>query len=143
MKTLRSFLCSLFLAGSLLTTPTFTVPATTAAVAALVTGCAALDPAADPVVVRSQQAISTSFDVVNAFLQYEYANRATVPASVTESADNLRNAYPASHRAALAALTAYKSSKTATDRDALTQSLEVLNALQAIALKAKSEITKK
>lgn len=50
----------------------------------LFTGCAALDPNADPIEVRAEQTISTTFDAMDTFEQIELENQALIKAKAPQ-----------------------------------------------------------
>jgi hypothetical protein len=54
------------------------------------TGCASLDPNADPIVVRVEQTIATAMPTFNVFLQLERSNEVVWGASVHRVAEDIR-----------------------------------------------------
>jgi hypothetical protein len=72
-------------------------------------GCkTTIAPDADPVVVRSQQALEISFAAVDKFLAWEHKNRTVVSPQVHETAELLRKDFPPVFRSALDLLSKYK-----------------------------------
>jgi hypothetical protein len=106
----------------------------------LVSGCKALAPEADPVVVRAEQTISISYETANTFVQWEASNRESIPPDVTAAADTVRTDFPPAHRAALDALAAYKADRSAYAKDKLLQWLSTLAKFDEIAKRARAEV---
>ena len=95
-------------------------------------GCNSLDKAGvyagDQVLYNADLTISTSYDVIHTFVQWEKDNRAvlaTTPA-IKQFADNVRLNYPNYHRAAMAARNAYVQSASVPNQTALQLALDVL-----------------
>ena len=106
------------------------------------TGCVGLAPGAEAFVVRSEQTIASSFATVDTFVNWESANRASLPESVTAVADALRVDFPPAHDAALASLQVYKRTRSASDKDSVTTWIATLRAMADQATKVQSEISK-
>lgn len=96
-------------------------------------------PTGDPVAVRAEQTIQTSFTTVDTFLAFEHGQK-NLPGSVQEAADTLRTKYPPAHRAALDALAAYKRNRDAYSTDTLNRWLATLLELAAVAAQARTEL---
>lgn len=96
-------------------------------------------PTGDPVAVRAEQTIQTSFTTVDTFLAFEHGQK-NLPGSVQEAVDTLRTQYPPAHRAALDALAAYKRNRDAYATDTLNRWLATLLELAAIAAQARTEL---
>lgn len=111
-------------------------------ISAMSTGCTGLAPGAEAFVVRSEQTIASSFATVDTFVDWESANRASLPESVTAVADALRVDFPPAHDAALASLQVYKRTRSASDKDAVTTWLATLRAMADQATRVQSEISK-
>lgn len=73
-------------------------------------------PGADPVIVRSQQALEISFATVDKFVAWEYKNQKNVPKDVHAAAETLRREFPPMFRIARNLLAKYRASKDAEDR---------------------------
>ena len=77
-------------------------------------GCAVFKGDSPPIsqseqlVVRAEQTISITFDIVDAFLLWEYHNRELAGADVRDIADKLRREAPAAFMTARSFLRAYK-----------------------------------
>lgn len=109
---MRQFLLPLFLCSAL---------------AGCYSGCATLDADADPVLVRSEQAITVARGSVDRFLKWEKNNRATLNDGQLKSvADDIRRITPAAIDEALAARDLYKLTRSQSDLDALDKALKVL-----------------
>ena len=81
-------------------------------VVALVTGCALIRPGDDPIVVRTQDVISNSFDAWDSAMDVHAAASASESPAVYKAMEQLRTKFPASHRAVRDALKAYQAAKT-------------------------------
>lgn len=66
----------------------------------------------DPIVVNAEKTIAIAFDVVDAFLLWEYTNRAAVSPDVRQVADRLREKGPDAFRNARSVLRAYKTNRS-------------------------------
>jgi hypothetical protein len=73
----------------------------------------------------AESTLPASYAVVDAFLKWELASRATLPVNVTAFADNLRRNYPQWNDSATALVEAYKANPTPDNK---------LNAEKALAL---------
>lgn len=95
-------------------------------------GCAPVDAGADPLVVNAERSIQMSFETVDAFLQFDHANRdvlkQTAP-DVHAFAEKTRVAAPAIFNEAWAALAAYKATQTPTTGDKLDDALTTVESL--------------
>jgi hypothetical protein len=92
-------------------------------------GCALLDPAADPLLVRADQSIRSSFSTVNSFLTYCNNNRdfvATIP-EVADAGNQLQRTYPAAHDSAWAMRRTYAANKSAENKATLETWLAILD----------------
>lgn len=77
-------------------------------------GCqTTIAPDADPVVVRSQQALEISFAVVDKFVAWEYKNQKVVSPDTHKVAETLRREFPPAFQIAMSLLSKYKSSRDA------------------------------
>lgn len=106
-------------------------------VAFLLVGCEGLDPGADAFAVRSQQSIQIAFDTVDGFVKWEYQNRSILPYSVTHEADVLRNQFPPAHESALAVLDTYKATRSASDKQKVSEWIALLQKMADEANKAR------
>ncbi len=110
--------------------PQHLIPAVLAVL--ICSGCANIDPNADPIVVSGERSIGTAFATVDTFLKVESENRGLLqreaPAAV-EFAEQLRLHYPALHREAVALLELYKRTKNPADGDAVAAKLELIEAI--------------
>ena len=70
-------------------------------------------PDADPVVVRSQQALEISFATVNKFVKWEFENSKRVSPDVHSAAETLRREFPPMFRIARDLLARYKTARDA------------------------------
>lgn len=81
----------------------------------LFTGCAAVAPGHDPVVVHAERTIAVSFDACDAFLRIEHAQREwyrIATPGLHDFAETLRADAPAAFTTARALLKAYKAART-------------------------------
>lgn len=110
--------------------------------ALLLVGCGHLDADADadPVAVRAEQTISSSYNIANALVRWEEANRDQLSDDVSAAADTVRADFPPAHRAALDALQAYKADRSVYAKDQLLRWLSTLTKLDEIAQRARGEI---
>ena len=97
----------------------------------LLVGCAAIKPGNDPVVVRAEQTVKVAFEVCDSFLQWEHANRATVPPEIQTYATALRDSGPIAFKTARTLTKAYKQNRSDENRANLDTALAVLLALQS------------
>lgn len=75
-------------------------------------GCqTTIAPEADPVIVRSQQALEISLSVVDKFVAWEYKNSKTVPPDVHVVAETLRREFPPVFQIAASLLSKYKANR--------------------------------
>ena len=95
---------------------------------ATASGCAVLEPGADPVVVRAEQAAEMSFATVDSFLLLEFTHRDQL-GGMKAAADYVRENYPPALKALRAATQTYKAVRNTENRDALTTALAVVNLL--------------
>ena len=100
----------------------------------LLVGCGTVAPGSDAVVVRAEQTIEAAFEVVDSFLLWEHQTP-DAPVEVKRAANELRVGFPASHRAAVALVKTYKTSKTPENKADLETILEVLRSAQREASK--------
>lgn len=110
-----------------------TIAALTLAV--LVVGCSSIAPGNDPFVVEAEKDLRTAFHVVDSFLAWEHANRATVGSDATKTADHLRRQFPGYLASAKTVLESYKANKDPGTRGSLETWLTTINTamLQALA----------
>lgn len=97
-------------------------------------GCAKLDPGADAVVVRAEQSAALGAESLDAFVQYEYRNRAALWAidhGFKGAADSIRERGPAALQTLRDATKAYKASRTPEGKASLYTALAVVEALIA------------
>lgn len=99
---------------------------------ALLTGCAKIQPGADPVVVNAEQLAESSFRLVDSFLRYEHAHRATVNKEVTRIADQLRTEFPKHHDTLRIATRAYKANRTPANKFGLETAMALIEQTQTI-----------
>lgn len=97
----------------------------------LVSGCSSIAPGSDPIVVNAQRSMSASFDLVDAFLRWEHANRHAVTRDVTDAADIIRTKFPPAFEATKSVLAAYRSNKTPESKADLMTWLATLRELEA------------
>lgn len=105
------------------------------------TGCAqlrnvfpALEPEADPLVVRAEQLAASSLTIVDAFLKYEKNNRAVLSnMSLKAAADNLRKYFPASYRDLRTLTKLYKENRSHQNKALLNLKLEEIRSYTATA----------
>jgi hypothetical protein len=84
-------------------------------------GCqTTIAPDADPVVVRSQQALEISLATVDKFVAWEYKNRKVVVPEVKAAAETLRREFPPMFLIATDLLRKYKASRDDESRRLLT-----------------------
>jgi hypothetical protein len=93
-------------------------------------GCSAIAPGNEAAVVRAEQTLTASFDVVDSFLQWE-RSVPDAPSDVRQVANTLRRDFPPSHRAAAALLKEYKVNRTPENKANLDTLLAVLRAAQS------------
>lgn len=93
-------------------------------------GCSTLKPEADPVVVRAEQTVKIAFDVCDAFLAWEFANRVAIPDQIHNYATSLRDSGPLAFQTARALTKAYKQNRSAENKATLDTALAVLVAMQ-------------
>lgn len=94
--------------------------------------CAHLRPDADPVLVRAEQALTVSFETVDALLRLEHDNQAAMTALVPgahQVAEDIRVKGPASFRALEAAISAYRANRTPDNKASLLTWLAVCEQL--------------
>lgn len=94
--------------------------------------------AGDKVLYESDQAVATAYDVIDLFLSYDLANKATVSAGTHAFAEKLRAQAPAWFRSYTNIRQAYVSEPTPENRLKLTNALAVLTAAVA---EARTHIT--
>lgn len=90
----------------------------------LLVGCSTIAPGNDPVVVRAEQATTSAFDVVDAFLLWEHNH--PVPDNIHAFAEKLRTEAPGWFATARALTKAYKANRTPEKKAALGTALAVL-----------------
>lgn len=95
----------------------------------------ALQTEADPLVVRAEQISKTSFEIVDAFLKYEHANRAQLQNNIPlrSAADNLRKHFPAAYRDFRTLTKLYKENRSPQNHGLLTGAIETMRSHQATA----------
>jgi hypothetical protein len=100
-------------------------------------GCASsgtVEAGSESFVVEAEKDIRTAFNVVDAFLQWEAANRSLAGADVTRVADQLRSQFPGYLASARDTLRTYKTNRTPENRASLSTWLATINTamLQAV-----------
>lgn len=98
----------------------------------LFAGCKALSPGADPVVVRAQQTAQATYAAVDAFLNFELANRDQLwkaDPEIKHAADKLRATVPSALTALRTATKSYQVNKTPENSTALETSVNTVNSL--------------
>jgi len=102
----------------------------------LLAGCATKGTVAEGsevFVVNAEQTQQMAFEAVNAFLQFEQANRDALWAvdhGIKQAADELRRTFPAANESAVNALGAYKHNRTVEGRADVNTALAVLETLK-------------
>jgi hypothetical protein len=96
-------------------------------------GCGTLAPGVydqDEILYRADTAITTGYDVLHAFVAFEYANRAALASKpeIKRAADRVRTHAPLCIGSAIALREAYAAAPTRENRDKLQASLAVLRA---------------
>lgn len=101
------------------------------------TGCSSTQVAAgsEAWVVESEKDLRSAFYVVDEFLRWEHANRATAGADVTKLADTLRREFPGKHASAEAVLRTYKRTRTPEARADASTWVATVNAAMIEALR--------
>lgn len=94
-------------------------------------GAFTVAPGADPVVVTAEQSISTAWNVVNTFVEFELAHRSSVGPDVTAIADTIRREAPDKFRLARSLMASYKNNRTAENKANLDTALAVVLELSA------------
>lgn len=95
-------------------------------------GCAPIDAGADPLIVNAERSIQMSFETVDAFLQFDHANREAIKQTapdVHRFAEATRQSAPALFQTAWAALADYKSAQTPGTGDRLDDALTKVESL--------------
>jgi len=97
------------------------------------TGClvpkGSIAPGADPLVVQAEALTQTAGDSMDAFVQWEYRNRAAVGQDVTAAADLVREFGPAYLRELKAATRTYKALRNEPNADATRAAIKTLQDL--------------
>jgi hypothetical protein len=83
-----------------------------ALIAVFAAGCATLQPTADPLIVRVEQAQKSGLAIVDAFEKFDLANP-QLPNSVHKVADHIRDIAPSAFRSLDDARRVYEASKSA------------------------------
>ena len=92
-----------------------------------ITGCSTVDPGADPIVVHAERTANYALDTFDAFLKFEYDNRALInDPAVKGAADGIRKNGPAWIADLRAATRAYKVTRSQADGDRLQLALTVV-----------------
>lgn len=112
-------------------------------------GCAAILPGNDPVIVRAQQTREIAFSTFDTFVTLEYRNREAlqkINPNFTDVADNIRVGAPKWFKSFDAVLVAYKSGKTPATKSKLDGAIAVIEsalteAQTYIALAAEKGVT--
>lgn len=103
------------------------------------TGCQmfpALSPEADPLVVRAEQASTTSLEIVHSFIKFEKQNRTVLGPNVKAVADELRVKFPPVWRELRSTTKLYKADRTDQNRSSLDKVLISIQGFVAMAEKA-------
>lgn len=93
-------------------------------------GCSAIAPGNEAAVVRAEQTLTASFEVVDSFLQWE-RSVADAPDDLRQVANTLRRDFPPAHRAVAAIVREYKVNRTPELKANLDTLLAVLRAAQS------------
>lgn len=99
-----------------------------------VSGSYTVAPGADPLVVHSERALKSAFEVVDSFLKWEHANRAVAGKEAARVAEQLRKDYKEADDAAWSALRAYKTNRTAANKASLNTWLAIVLDLKTSAM---------
>lgn len=83
----------------------------------------------DPVIVRAEQTLAISFATVNAFINWEHANRRVAGPQVTKAADAIRKAAPDVFRLANSLLQKYKAAKSEENKSQLNNAISAVTDL--------------
>ena len=89
-------------------------------------GCASLNPGAEPLVVNSERTIAIAKETLNAFVSFEYNNRAKCPPEVQAAAETIRREAPAWFARAMRVKLAYKTHRDAANKADLMTAVAVL-----------------
>jgi len=124
-------------------------PIATTSVAVFSTGCAAVAPGADPLVVNAERGTAIALDTFDTFLLLEYQNRTALESlspGIHEFAEQIRTDAPQWIATARALTRAYKLNRTPENKAALATAVAVLEtalkeAQAYIAEAAASQIT--
>lgn len=95
-------------------------------------GCAPVAAGSDPLVVNAERSIQMSFETVDAFLQFDHANRVVIKQTapdVHRFAEATRQSAPLMFQTAWAALADYKSAMTPQSGDKLDDALNQVESL--------------
>jgi len=114
-----------------ITKPPSAVPLILLAGLLLGSGCSSIAPGSDPIVVNAQRSMSASFDLVDAFLRWEYVNRHAVARDVTDAADIIRTKFPPAFEATKSVLATYRANKTPEAKADLMTWLATLREIEA------------
>lgn len=111
---------------------TFAFPAALVSSSVVLTGCGTLDPGGsykgDEILYRADVAITTSYNVLHTFVQFEYENRALLASQpeVKKAADNVRLHAKEWITSAIALREAYAANPTPENRKSLETAISVL-----------------
>lgn len=91
------------------------------------TGCTSLQPGADPLVVNAERTIEISRATLDAFVRWEFNNRAKCPKEVQEAAERIRQHAPEWFNRAMRLKLAYKQNRGPDQKADLLTALAVLS----------------
>jgi len=92
-----------------------------------VSGCATLNPGADPLVVNTERTIEICRVTLDSFLRWEYNNRAKCPPEVQDAAEKIRREAPEWFARAMRLKLAYKQNRGADAKADLMTAVAVLS----------------
>lgn len=90
-------------------------------------GCSTLAPGADPVVVNTERTLEVARATLDAFVRFEFNNRAKCPAEVQAAAEKIRRDAPEWFARAMRLKLAYKSNRGADQKADLLTAVAVLS----------------
>lgn len=120
MRPIRRTLAALLCAAAMLSAPAALVATGT------LSGCSTSSSARhDSAVATAEKSVQIAFETVDAFLAWEYANRAVAPEAARTVATELRAKAPATFRAAWAAIAEYKATRGASEATRMTARVDI------------------
>jgi len=90
-------------------------------------GCATLQPGADPVVVNAERTIEVARATLDSFVRFEFNNRAKCPREVQDAAEKIRREAPEWFNRAMRLKLAYKTNRGADAKADLLTAIAVLS----------------